>query len=173
MGALACVRRLRRLARGCTGWSAALLVAFVPVLMFLACVGKFLDWGSYEQAVATFSLVPPLLQAAGAIAIPALEAAAFFFLIASRTEIANWVSSSLLVCFILLIGYQWAMNVLPSCACLGLWSAYFRVKQTAQDLIVRDVVLLVIALAGAVTARAMRSSAVTGVEAASDSRSLS
>lgn len=127
------------------------LCGATPTVLCLAAFGKLIDWAEFEASMASFTLVPELFRGMAIVLVPTLEVVAFAFWLTKARLTANIVSLALLITFTGVLALHWINNVQPTCACLGLWSTYIELEQTASTLFIRNAILGGISLAAIVT----------------------
>lgn len=128
--------------------SAAILVAIVPLVLFVAAIGKLLDTVGFAESLATFSLFESeRTRQVLVVAVPIIECIPVAMLVAGMNWRASIVSLVLLLVFTGAVAVHWMMNERPSCACMGLWNRYWRIETDVKAVLMRNSVLIILSSA--------------------------
>ncbi len=153
------------------------LVGLVMAVLVVAALGKLLDPGGFRASLDSWAFIPTAVQGPLSMGVPLLEIAiaAAWFLGLHRAAMA-WLAAGLIASFTGLYAVHLAFSSPPDCHCLGLIVSFDRGQAFAENLLVRNGVLLgmlgvagVLAImrtrAGRAEPRSVRGASVHGVAA--------
>lgn len=119
------------------------LVGLVMTVLVIAALGKLLDPGGFRASLDSWAFIPRAAHGPVSMGVPLLEIAiaASWFLGLHRAAMA-WLAAGLIVSFTGLYAVHLAFSSPPDCHCLGLIVAFDRGRAFAENLLVRNGVLL-------------------------------
>ncbi len=125
---------------------ARLLGAAVPSVLLLASIAKAFDFAGFRVSLQSYSLIPDQLRAPAAVAILCLEVLPFSLLLIGSPRQANMIAAAILCIFSAAVCYEMAIGRTPTCNCLGVLQQYLRFHNDAGTILLRNAVLLGLAM---------------------------
>lgn len=128
----------------------ASLLAVVVAFLAWAAISKIIEPQEFKRSVLTWKLLPARFSEAVTVIVPAAELTVAGLWIGFGKRRAAWILAlALIVVYSLAFTAHLMMDAAPTCQCAGLIDRFFSQRSTAEYVLARNGVLLVLLILGA------------------------